>query len=256
MIPAVSALSLLYWPLEDVLDRFLSMGANCIELSDSGYHALNNKRVDRLQELRASYNIHFSIHAPWAETNLSADDDLIREWVLKRIRASIRFASDLDARVLVIHPGWLPATDRFMKGRAWELNLRSVRWLLRYANEYGVDLLMENVPRSYPYLLVSVADFEMFFDEIDFDMRMVLDIAHSSLQNETLDFISSFPEKIMHVHVSDNHGVSDDHLPIGKGSIDWQKSIEALKDIGFGGWVTVESYEGVRQSLDYLKRFI
>jgi sugar phosphate isomerase/epimerase len=156
----------------------------------------------------------------------------------------------------VIHPGWLPATDRFMKGRAWELNLRSVRWLLRYANEYGVDLLMENVPRSYPYILVSVADFEMFFDEIDFDMRMVLDVAHSSLQNETLDFISSFPEKIMHVHVSDNHGVSDDHLPIGKGSIDWQKSIGALKDIGFGGWVTVESYEGVRQSLDYLKRFI
>lgn len=253
---AVSALHLMHEPLDEIYDKFLSLGTNLIELTDSGYHALNTKRVERLLEIKSSYNINYSIHAPWADTNLSADDDLIREWILKRIRASIRFTSDLGAQSLVIHPGWLTATDRFMKGRAWELNIRSVRWLLRYANEYGVDLLMENVPQSKPYLLVSVSDFEMFYEEIKFDLGIVLDIAHSHLQGETLDFIESFSDKIRHVHVSDNHGESDEHLPIGEGSIDWQKALNALKNIGYSGWVTIESYVDIRKSLDYLKKFI
>ncbi|MHA2393813.1 MAG: sugar phosphate isomerase/epimerase family protein [Promethearchaeota archaeon] len=253
---AVSALHLMHEPLDEVYDRFLSLGTNLIELTDSGYHALNTKRIERLLEIKSSYNLNFSIHAPWADTNLSADDDLIREWILKRIRASIRFTSDLDGHSLVIHPGWLTATDRFMKGRAWELNLRSIRWLLRYANEYGVDLLMENVPQSKPYLLVSVSDFEMFYEEIEFDLGMVLDIAHSHLQGETLDFIYRFGEKIQHVHVSDNHGESDEHLPIGDGSVDWQKTLGALEKIGYSGWVTVESYWDIHRGLEYLQNYI
>lgn len=253
---AASTLHLLDRPLEEAFPDLLGLGTRCIELADSGHHALNPKLVERLQELRASYELSYSIHAPYADTNLSADDDLIREWILKRVRASIRFASELDARCVVVHPGWTTATDRFMKGRAWELNLRSLHWLLRYAEEYGVDMLIENVPGPTPYLMVSAEDFELFYEEMEQPMGMVLDVAHAHLNGEVAEFIRRFGDRIRHVHVSDNDGESDQHLPLGDGGIDWGRVMALLRGCGFSGWVVVESYGDVPRCLDTLAPLI
>jgi len=253
---AASTLHLMDKPLEEAFPDLLGLGTRNIELADSGHHALNPKLVERLQELRASYELSYSIHAPYADTNLAADDDLIREWILKRIRASIRFASELDARCVVVHPGWTTATDRFMKGRAWELNLRSLRWLLRYAEEYGVDMLIENVPGPTPYLLVSAEDFQLFYDEMKQPMGMVLDVAHANLNGEVAEFTRRFSDRIRHVHVSDNDGESDQHLPIGDGGIDWEGVMALLRGSGFSGWVVVESYSDVQRCLDTLAPLI
>ena len=253
---AASTLHLMDKPLEEAFPDLLGLGTRNIELADSGHHALNPKLVERLQELRASYELSYSIHAPYADTNLAADDDLIREWILKRVRASIRFASELDARCVVVHPGWTTATDRFMKGRAWELNLRSLRWLLRYAEEYGVDMLIENVPGPTPYLLVSAEDFQLFYDEMKQPMGMVLDVAHANLNGEVAEFTRRFSDRIRHVHVSDNDGESDQHLPIGDGGIDWEGVMALLRGSGFSGWVVVESYSDVQRCLDTLAPLI
>jgi sugar phosphate isomerase/epimerase len=253
---AASTLYLLDRPLEEAFPDLLGLGTRNIELADSGNHALNPRLVERLQELTASYELSYSIHAPYADTNLSADDDLIREWILKRIRATIRFASELDARCVVVHPGWTTVTDRFMKGRAWELNLRSLRWLLRYAEEYGVDMLIENVPGPTPYLLVSAEDFQLFYEEMEQPMGMVLDVAHANLNGEVAEFTRRFGDRIRHVHVSDNDGDTDQHLPIGDGGIDWGRVMNMLREIGFSGWIVVESYSDVQRCLDTLAPLI
>jgi sugar phosphate isomerase/epimerase len=44
----------------------------------------------------------------------------------------------------------------------------------------------------------------------------------------------------MHVHASDNHGIHDDHLVPGKGSIAWKPVVAALREIGFDGMFTLE----------------
>ena len=253
---AASTLHLLDRPLEQVFPDLIRLSTRNIEIADSGHHALNPKLVERLQELRASYTLNFSIHAPYADTNLSADDDLIREWILKRMRASIRFASELDARCVVVHPGWTTATDRFMKGRAWELNIRSLHWLLRYAEEYGVSLMIENVPEPTPYLLITVSDFDLFYEEMELRMDMVLDVAHANLQGEAYEFMGRHGGRIRHIHVSDNDGASDKHLPVGDGGIDWGRVFRAAKGMGFSGWIVVESYSDVERSLSHLRALI
>jgi sugar phosphate isomerase/epimerase len=243
-------------PLEDVLYELVNLSVKRVEVADSGNHSLNPKRVGRLVELCTSYNIEYSIHAPYSDTNLAADDDLIREWILKRIRASIRFTSEINAKCMVIHPGWTTATERFSRGRSWELNLRSLHWLMRYAGEYGVDCLIENVPSPTPYLLVSVDDFKLFEDEMRPPMNYVFDVAHAHLQDEEFIFLEEFGYKIKHIHVSDNNGTSDQHLPVGDGNINWRKVLDSLDDIGFDGWIVIESYEKILQSIEYLRKLL
>jgi sugar phosphate isomerase/epimerase len=253
---AASTIYMLNEYLEDVLKDLVNLTINKIEIADSGNHSLNPRRVERLQEISSSYGIHFSIHAPYSDTNLSADDDLIREWILKRIRASIRFSSELESSCLVVHPGWTTATERFTRGRSWKLNIRSLHWLQRYAGDYGVEVLMENVPNPTPYLLVSVDDFLLFDEEMKPSMNYVLDVAHAHLKGEVFQFIETFGSKIKHVHVSDNWGEVDQHLPLGEGNVNWSKVLDALDDINYRGWLVIESYDKMENNIEYLKALI
>ena len=248
---AVSTLFCLQEPFEDALSDIIGVGSRRIEVVDAGPHALTRPRVERLQELKASYGLSYSVHAPFTDVNLSADDGYVRNAILERLEASIRWASELG-EILVFHPGNSTAVERLSPGSAWEINIESVERLLSYAEDYGVKALIENVPEPFPYVLKSVEDFSRFFDEIGADIGMVLDVAHANLRGEALEFIRRFGERIEHVHVSDNDGDSDAHLRVGEGSIDWGRTMEALRESPFDGWVTVESYHGVEESLELL----
>ncbi len=116
--------------------------------------------------------------------------------------------------------------------------------------------MIENVPEPFPFLMKSVGDFERFFDEVDLELKMVLDIAHSNLRGETGEFLRRFGDRIGHIHVSDNNGRMDEHLRLGEGSIDWEETMAAVKASPFNGWVVVESFKGVEESLQLLERLM
>jgi sugar phosphate isomerase/epimerase len=252
---AVSTLFCLQKPFEDALPEIIRSGSGLIEVVDAGPHTLTRSRVERLQEMKASYDLRYSVHAPFTDVNLSVYDDYVRNAILERLEESIRWTSELG-EILVFHPGNRTVLERVSPGTAWDINLRSVRRLLSCAEEYGVKALIENVPEPFPYVLKSVEDFTRFFDEIGAKIGMVLDVAHANLRGEALEFIRRFGEYIEHVHVSDNNGASDVHLRVGEGSIDWGRTVEALKESPFDGWVTIESYYGVKESLELLRSLI
>jgi sugar phosphate isomerase/epimerase len=255
---AASTLFCLHKPFEEALTDILQAGTECIELVDAGPHTLDRTRVERLLELKSSYGLRYALHAPFTDVNLAADDPFIREAILRRLETSIRWASALGAEAFVFHPGNYTPAERFSPGSAWRLNIESVRRLLMYAEGHGVRAFIENLPEPIPYILKSADDFERFFEEVGMDAMMTFDVAHANLRGEALEFISRFGGRMGHVHVSDNDGEADAHLRIGEGSIDWGETVtmSALKESPFDGWVTIESYEGVQESLQLLRKFV
>jgi len=252
---AVSTLFCLHKPFEDAVSDIIRAGSRYIEVVDAGPHTLTQPRVGRLQEIKASYDLRYSVHAPFTDVNLSADDSHVRDAILERLETSIRWASELG-EVLVFHPGNSTAVERVSPGSAWDTNLQSVRRLLRYAEECGVKALIENVPEPFPYVMKSVEHFARFFEEIGVEAEMVLDVAHANIRGEALEFIRRFGDRIEHVHVSDNDGESDVHLRVGEGNIDWEKTLKSLEESPFDGWVTIESYKGISESLGLLRPLV
>jgi sugar phosphate isomerase/epimerase len=250
---AVSTLFCLHRPLEEALADLLSLGTRNIELVDAGPHALSGERVRMLLDLKDSRGVNYSIHAPYADMNSAADDPLIRNAVCERLQMTMGWASELEARAVVFHPGNTTAMERTDPGMAWRLNLETVRRVLESAEERGVQALIENVPDPFPFVMKSADDFSRFFDEVGADARMVLDVAHANIRGETREFIRRFGRRIRHVHVSDNQGDLDTHLPIGEGAIDWEGTLQAIEASGYDGWVTIESYSGVAESVSLLR---
>jgi sugar phosphate isomerase/epimerase len=225
-----------------------------VEIDDEGSHALNKRRTKSLKKVAVSHDLDFVVHAPFAGINIAVPNPVLRRTILKRLEKSIFYAGQLDCRLWLFHPGLQTGVSHFYPGRDWQLNLDSVRTLLKIARKEGVEIAIENVPDPYPFLMKNVQDFSRFYDELDDDIGMVLDIAHANLNHQIQDFIRRFPEKIVHIHVSDNDGAHDLHLGIGYGNIDWESVAKEIKKIEYGNIIMLESTEHVEESLQTLRK--
>jgi len=79
-------------------------------------------------------------------------------------------------------------------------------------------------------------------DAVDNDnFGAVLDTGHQHAQKEILPLsIEKLEDRIHYLHVSDNDGLTNQHLALGRGTVDWDGVFLALKKHGFSGYVAVD----------------
>jgi sugar phosphate isomerase/epimerase len=225
-----------------------------VEIVDDGFHTLNRQRVSALKNIGDSYGLKYSVHAPFADINIASPSKPILKAMLKRLERSIAYSSDLNAHLWVFHPGLSTGISMFYPRMDWRQNLETAQSLFRIASGYGVKAAIENVPEPYAFLMKSVEDFKKFYEEIDEDVDLVLDIGHANINGQVELFLKTFSDKIVHVHASDNDGKDDQHLGIGYGNVDWKSIADLLRRMSYGKVVIIESVEHVQESVQKLKQ--
>lgn len=250
----LSMLHCLSKPFSTLCNILQKIRVRYVELIDDGWHTLNQERVKKLKEISKSKDLKFTLHAPFANINIAAPAEDMRNFVLKRLEKSLVFARSLDCRLLVFHPGLKTAISSFYPGLDWKINIESVKRLIRLSKEHGVAIAVENVPEPFGFLVKNVAQFSRFFNELGEDLDLVLDVGHSNISNQTNDFIETFGKKIVHIHAHDNNGKWDSHHGVGYGSVNWEQFSEDMKKIGFKGIVMVESYTNINESVTKLQK--
>lgn len=250
----LSMLHCLNKPFIFLLDRLSHFDIKYIELLDEGLHVLNKRRVKKLKEIAKTYDLTFVVHAPWAGINIATPNPSLRRAVLKRLKHSIEIAGQLECCLWLFHPGSKTGLSHIYPGKDWQLNLNSVRILLKASRREGVRVAIENTPEPFPSLMKDVEDFHRFYIELEDDIGMVLDVAHANLNNQIQDFLEQFSKKIVHIHASDNKGNNDLHLGIGHGNIDWKKVANLIKEARFDNLIMIESTDHVKESLQFLRK--
>lgn len=105
------------------------------------------------------------------------------------------------------------------------------RELAQRAHELQLPLAVENPihnPKQYPNTL---DEFRVLRNHVD-DLHYLLDTGHVYLEggDQSLDaYVSTFDDRLLGIHISDNHGDTDEHLPVGEGSIDFQRLLITLE---------------------------
>ena len=256
MVKPEIGLSMLYClnePFKSLLKRLCEVTVKHIELPDEGLHTLNKRRVKKLKEAAEAQNLDFVVHAPWAGINIATPSPDLRRAVLKRLTKSLVLAGQLGCRLWLFHPGSRTGLSPIYPGKDWQLNLGSVRTLLNVARREGVEIAIENTPEPFPSLMKSVDEFHRFYEDLEDDIGMVLDVAHANLNRQIQDFLTQFSKKIVHIHVSDNDGVSDQHLGIGYGNVDWKNFAKLVKTADYGKLVVIESTDHIEESIQFLR---
>ncbi len=159
----VSMLYALGQPFEKMVEQIPNTKAKYVELVDDGGHELDKKRVAQLKSVANSYDVQFTVHAPFAGMNIALESKGLLNAMLKRLKESIMNAAALECKMWVFHPGLRSAISIFYPGEDWMRNQENSRSLFRFAEEHGVKVGVENIMGSF--VLKNVADFERFYAE-------------------------------------------------------------------------------------------
>jgi sugar phosphate isomerase/epimerase len=173
----------------------------------------------------------------------------IRQASLEELQRALKTAQRIGATLLNAH---------FDKPPKFFSNQQTIEWhvevlgpLCEQAAEVGVTIVLEHVPFAGNDQLEMI---ETILEEVPL-LRFHLDSGHAKLEREYdrwSDYIDRLGPKLAHVHLSDNDGTSDQHLPLGsapRSTTDWPEHIRKLKASGYEGTITLEVFAPER---DYL----
>ena len=251
-------LSMLYAlgdPFSKMAKQLSTAPSKLIEVVDDGYQNLNEKRVQILKENAKNYDLKFSVHAPFADINVASPSKTMLKASMKRLKQSMNFANELNAYLWVFHPGAKSGISSFYPSAEWRQNLESIQELYKTAKDLNLEIAMENLPEKYNFIMKTPEDFERFYAESGLNkIGIVLDTGHAHLEGQIYTFIHQLPKKIAHIHISDNHGITDEHLGLGYGTIDWKQFTNEIKAMGFSRTILTESVFNVLETVEKLKK--
>ena len=106
-------------------------------------------------------------------------------------------------------------------------------------HEKGQTLVLET---PLPHLLGGgLDDFQWILDRLPVQgVGVCVDTSHCALGGFLFDALVRFGPRLVHLQVSDNRGVTDDHLPPGHGHIDWKRFRRALAEVRYDGVFMLE----------------
>jgi sugar phosphate isomerase/epimerase len=160
----------------------------------------------------------------------------VRKACLEELERCAGIFSALGAKVMNIHPCYFcpPA----MRNDLVSFHIEALPPIVEMAATYGLTIILENYKAPFD----RVSTFERLLAEVP-GLKLHLDFGHTNFGMDNHEvFCGELGEHIAHVHFSDNRSRSDDHMPLGIGTVNWQNAVNALKTIGYDNTITLEIF--------------
>lgn len=247
-------------PILEEIEVYAGLGFDYLELAmdpPCAHHTRIRREMAAIRAALGRHGMGLVCHLP---TFLSTADltESLRRASTEELLASLSLAAELGAAKAVLHPSYVNGLSTHVPELWREYALESLAGVTEAARACGVRLCLENLfPRISP--LSTPEAFQEVFDRFP-DLRMTLDLGHAHIGEEgmarILGFIQAFPDRIRHLHVSDNRGKRDDHLPLGQGSLDFPAAADALRAAGYDGTITLEIFDPDRSALVRAREYL
>lgn len=182
---------------------------------------------------------------------------------MDELKRAIDVADDLPFSRMILHMG---GSREMPDMRKRDAAFSTLEHLILHARHANVAICVENTTSEMgaPLFLRS------FVDDTRLPLRFNFDIGHANLadgaeQDRIEQSFAPLRDLAASVHLHDNHGEKDEHLPPYDGSIDWPAAIKTLKSgpekdlplmlelkekIGSDAPTTQAQLETARKSLD------
>lgn len=156
----------------------------------------------------------------------------------------IRTTAALGAQILC-GPMCVPVGE--LRGRGytqaeWDTAVESLQAAGAVAASEGVTLALEPLNRFETFMFNTVDDGVRLVEAVDNPaVGLLLDTFHMHIEEKsTPDAIRRAGPHIKHFHTSEN-----DRGTVGTGQVAWSETFAALDEIGYDGWLVVESFNAV-----------
>ena len=228
-----------------------AMDVDYVELLLDGHHERQQLDSEGVGTSANDHDLDTVVHLPFA-FDIASPYEHAREGAIRELSATLEAASTFDARKAVVHAtsnAWGPAWD---SEPVAEGVVDALDELQVVAEEFGIELCVENIPGEW----FGLADFPKLFEATD--VSMTFDTGHAYVEGydaaDQGEFISDHSDRISHLHINDVRTRRDDHVPIGAGVLDFGTICAGLEDATLSVEVFTPSYEYVGTSVNNLRR--
>ena len=244
--------------VENYLELARNHGFDWIDVSGSCPEnfpeTFDSSRMKNLRAKLEDYGLGCGIHTA-SYVNTAEVFEGIRKGVVQHFKEFIDLGRGIGARYLIIHCG---AYFRQFRTRVEESLVRTLKEATSYAERWGVSLLIENMNRipqtpagkpwelsfehsEISYLGVTIEELAEVYSKVNSPMLgFSLNVAHAHLlAGGFLPFLKTFGDKLGNVQISDNNGITDEHLPVGEGTVDFIGLIRQLKKMDYQGTLSL-----------------
>jgi sugar phosphate isomerase/epimerase len=183
----------------------------------------------------------------------------VRDACLGEFRRALRMAHQIGATVMNTHYG-RPA-GFFGREQVIDWHVDVLSRLCQEAAVVGVTIVLEHVPHGGDEQLENIV---VIMERVPL-LRFHLDSGHAKLErnhDRWDEYLDKLGPKLRHVHLSENDGTADQHLPLGavpRSKTDWPLHIQKLKTTGYDGTITLEVFAAQKEYLllsrDLLRRW-
>ncbi|MBE9531828.1 MAG: sugar phosphate isomerase/epimerase [Proteobacteria bacterium] len=225
---------------EAALNPEVYIDAESLALIESGINSLS---LGEISETLRAKGLRSTIHGPFMDMSPGGVDEGVRELTQDQFSRLIESTKELRPEAIVLHGGY---DERYYDGDSalWlAQSLKTWRPLAGEAESAGTVLAIENIFEERPGTLKELVE------AIDSpSLRICLDIGHINLYSavEMKDWFATLGPYIAELHIHDNLGVVDDHLPIGEGTIDFPLFFSLVRGLTNKPIYTIEPHgEGV-----------
>ncbi len=225
-------------PRRDILKEIEWIGRNGFDFVDLFLEEdkATPERIDikKTRELLETYNLGVMGHTAWYIPTGSPIKAL-RDAAVSELKRYLEVFAELGVEYVNIHANWPGGlfTDR----EGVKFQIETLKKLIKVAEGFGIDLMLEPLDTRFD----TVRNISSILKAIP-ELYLHLDIGHTSLHGRRPeDFIRKFHNRLKHVHLHDNNKAKDLHLPLGCGSIEWERILKVLKRY-YDGTITLEVF--------------
>lgn len=231
------------YSLEDTMRRLARIGYDAIEIVCAAPLAypyyMNQTQRKQVNVWKKQYGI--AVSSVMAQPgggpgcNVAAINPIERAWAIQYIKDVIDLAYLWDCKRLAFVAGWYSFGTRRID--AWNNTLDTLKQVAAYALERGIDVCIE--PTSSDSNIVDCPDDALLMMEQSGmpNVGIMFDTAHAIFrQEDPADYVYTAGKNLKHIHLTD-----DNRMPPGTDGYDYYPVMQALKDVGFDGYVTFET---------------
>ncbi len=182
-----------------------------------------------------------AVHGPFIGLAYNHNDCLLKTAIRKRLDMTFEMTRALKPDTLVLHTQYRSSFPKFEVEKLWAKSVADFwrREIKRYAT-CGVRVVLENLEEPDPELMIEISD------RVDHEcFGLCLDTGHANIFSslKLSQWVERMGQRLMHIHVHDNKGDVDSHLPVGAGNIDFKDLFNAVRRITPQATVSLEVKE-------------
>lgn len=215
----------------EVLASVKEAGIEVIEMSYNPVEKMTNIGIVNFAKIVKEAGLElWSVHIPFTRIDLASPIEEERKRDVEIVKGFIDDIAEAGVGRAVIHPGFEVKYDSPREVRI-DACRRSFYEVTEYGLRKGVTVCIEDLPRDCIGNTISEMKEIVSCHP---DLKIVFDTNHL-LQDDPIEFIKVFGDRIVTLHVSDYEFTDERHWMPGEGKNDWNGIINALREAGYKG---------------------